>query len=296
LAANISINTGTNAYIDSVPQTGRYVFSVSNGVNTDVCCQTSDAPVFSGAPTDLYFEIASINDVPSFTGTVTATAECTSPATSVVSPTIFSVFGCPVRRTWSYTDDCNKNTQVTQTFHYPEVFTEEFEMTVPADYYMAGSCGSATAPNPSVSGNPTSNRGTNANFHYSDSAFAVVDGVCSMDRFWIGEDICEVTKLGRQRIIIGVPPSLTTAAITTGPLMPPLISVPQYCSQFPIAEGAQAYYCSADHSQYYACMTGAFNSQSTAFSCPATLYCNCAPGVECSQGGLVSPCDYPPSP
>jgi len=84
---------------------------------------------------------------------------------------------------------------------------------------------------------------------------------------------------------------ITTGAITTGALMPPTITVQEYCAGMPIDEGDQKFYCSADHLQFYQCLTGAFNSQSSIMNCPSGLQCNCAPGVACDPV-----CDYPPSP
>jgi receptor-type tyrosine-protein phosphatase Q/CUB/sushi domain-containing protein len=315
-SAIINVGSGTNAYINGVPQIGQYIFSVSSGVVISVCCNTANPPVLSGTPTTLTFTIASINDVPAFTGTVTATSECTSPATSVVNPVIFSVFGCPVTRTWTATDGCLKSTSVTQTFNYPEVFSTPLQITVPPAYSFEGTCSSAV-PSPSVSGYATTNRGADGSVTYSDSTWSAVSGGCQMTRYWIASDICNTFQYGSQIITVTSAPvttaalttnslttsplttqplttqPLTTQPLTTGALLPPFVTVAQYCSTQPIAEGNVGYYCSLDHTQYYVCMTGAFNSQSAAMPCPQTLYCNCDPGVECSDNGQVSPCQYP---
>jgi len=288
----IDVEQGTNAYIDGVPQIGQYIFTISSEVVINTCCATSSPPVLSGTPSQLNFDVATIDDVPAFDGTVTATSECTTPASSTVTPTIFAVFGCPVERTWRMTDDCGKSSSVTQFFTYPEVFSEELSMSVPADIALpdAGlSCTSNPIPSTAATGMATTNRGANAQVQYSDSTFTLVNGVCQLNRFWIATDICRKQVVGQQVISIA-PPSLSTGSLTTGMLLPPAISVAEYCAMQAVDEGDQKYFCSADGTEYYQCLTGAFNSQSAIMGCPAPLKCNCAVGVSCDPV-----CDWPPA-
>jgi len=50
------------------------------------------------------------------------------------------------------------------------------------------------------------------------------------------------------------------------------------------------YFCSADHSGFYMCLSGPFAPLDSFQPCAAGTVCACPVGVECSQGGTVSPC------
>jgi len=205
-------------------QTGQYLFSVSDGVTISTCCSASNPPVLSGTPSQLQYTVTTINDVPSFNGVVTATYQCTSPSTEVIAPVVFSVFGCPVTRTWTAQDSCFKSTSVQQVFTYPEVFTTPLSMTVPQDYTITvngNGCNNPVAPNPSVSGTATTNRGTDGSVTFTDSSWTSTGSSCSITRYWIAQDICNTFQYGQQTITYqvsitsGAPPSLTTGSMTT---------------------------------------------------------------------------------
>jgi len=220
--AIINIYTKSNCNINGVAQIGQYIYSVSEGVSVVSCCASSNPPVLSGTPTTLNYQIQTINDVPDFSGTVTATYQCTSPVQEVIQPVLFVVYGCPVTRTWTATDDCFKQTSVQQTFTYPEVFSTPLVLTTPPDYTVTGSCTNPVAPLPSVSGQGTSNRGANGNVTYQDSVWVQNSGSCSFTRFWQAQDICNVFQRGQQTITIiqelTTRAPVTSARLTTSPL------------------------------------------------------------------------------
>jgi len=62
----------------------------------------------------------------------------------------------------------------------------------------------------------------------------------------------------------------------------------QVCGQFSFDN--PSYYCGTNKSGFYTCMNGAWSALSSWQSCPAGTRCWCDYGVECSQGGTVSPC------
>jgi len=297
----INIGQGSNCAINGVPQIGQYIYSVSTGASVASCCSTSSPPVLSGTPTQLNFTIDNINDVPDFTGTVTATYECTSPVQQTINPVIFSVFGCPVTRTWTATDACFKSTSVQQTFTYPEVFSTPLMSTFPPDYTAGGDCSNPVAPDPSVSGTTTSNRGTEATITYQDSAFTQVPGVgCSMTRFWQVQDICNVFNRDSQTItyvLALTSQSLTTQELTTQPLTTePLTTQPLTTSFATVADRCatlsypetQGYFCAADGSGYYQCLKGPYAPLAANRPCPAGTSCKCPYGVECSAYGICT--------
>jgi len=277
----INVEEGTNAYINGVPQIGQYIFTVSSTVVISACCSTANGPVINGAPTgdDLNINIASINDVPTDTYTVTATSECTSPTTSPTTFEEFKVFGCPVERTWAKTDACGRSNSVTQYFHYPEEFSEELTITLPAAATVqisSSGCTFTALPSASVTGTATHNRGAFATVTISDSTFTDVNGVCTLNRFFIVNDICREQVVGQQIIT------------ATTQRYPPDISVAEYCAQRPIAEGDSDLFCAPDGTHYYSCMTGEYNSQSAVMPCPGGLVCKCPLGSACE-----TPCDWP---
>jgi len=311
----INIGQGSNCAINGVPQIGQYIYSVSDGASVASCCSTSNPPVLSGTPTQLNFTIDNINDVPSFTGTVTATYQCTSPVQATVTPVIFSVFGCPVTRTWSATDACFKTTSVQQTFTYPEVFSEPLELTIPADYTAAGLniCNNPVAPDPSVSGTATSNRGADATITYQDSNWVQNSGSCTLTRFWQAEDICDVFQRAGQVITYNIQTAplttdavtsqqlttqqlttqplttqpLTTQPLTTHPLTTTFATVADRCLTYSWPE-TQGWFCSADQTGYYQCLKGPWASQAVFQLCPPGTSCKCAVGVECSIYGVCT--------
>jgi hypothetical protein len=311
----INIGQGSNCAINGVPQIGQYIYSVSDGASVASCCATSNPPVLSGTPTQLNFTINTINDVPPFTGTVTATYQCTSPVQATINPVVFSVFGCPVTRTWTATDACFKSTSVQQTFTYPEVFSTPLELTTPPDYTAAGPgiCNNPVAPDPSVSGTATSNRGTDATITYQDSVWVQNSGSCTLTRFWQAEDICDVFQRGAQVITYNVQATpLTTAAVTsqsmttqplttqplttqplttqpltTQPLTTTFATVADRCLTYSWPE-TQGWFCSADQTGYYQCLKGPWASQAVFQLCPPGTSCKCAVGVECSIYGVCT--------
>jgi len=208
----IDVELGSNVYINGVAQTGQYLFSVGDGVVITPCCDISNPPVLSGTPSQLSYTVSSINDVPAFTGTVTATYQCTNPITEVITPVEFYVYGCPVTRTWTGTDACLKSTSVQQVFTYPEVFSEPLTLTVPPAYSVQGSCNNPVAPSVAVSGTATVNRG---NITYSDSPFSSTTTTCSMTRYWVAVDICNSYQYGSQTITFDATPPMTTRSVTS---------------------------------------------------------------------------------
>jgi len=63
----------------------------------------------------------------------------------------------------------------------------------------------------------------------------------------------------------------------------------QICSGFSFS-GDSGYFCSADQTGYYYCLTGPFAPLDSFNLCGAGTSCACAYGVECSNGGTESPC------
>eukprot|EP01114_Cavostelium_apophysatum_P021585 TRINITY_DN7578_c0_g2_i1.p1 TRINITY_DN7578_c0_g2~~TRINITY_DN7578_c0_g2_i1.p1 ORF type:complete len:735 (-),score=109.60 TRINITY_DN7578_c0_g2_i1:129-2333(-) len=64
----------------------------------------------------------------------------------------------------------------------------------------------------------------------------------------------------------------------------------QQCCSASSYSGSSGYICNGNGSGFYYCLSGPFAPQSAHFACPAGTSCRCAPGVECSNGGTVSPC------
>jgi len=306
----INIGQSSNCAINGVPQIGQYIYSVSAGASVASCCSTSSPPVLTGTPTQLAFTITTINDVPPFTGTVTATYQCTSPVQQTINPVIFSVFGCPVTRTWTATDACFKSTSVQQVFTYPEVFTDPIEITVPGPYTTQGDCSNPVAPDPSVSGTATSNRGNQATITFQDSAWTQEPGVgCTLTRFWQAEDICNSFDRNTQTITytLAPPPPLTTQSLTTQelttqelttqplttqplttqPLTTSFATVAARCATLSFPE-TQGYFCAADGSGYYQCLKGPYAVMSAVRPCPAGTSCKCPYGVECAPYGICT--------
>jgi len=84
----------------------------------------------------------------------------------------------------------------------------------------------------------------------------------------------------------------TTPDTSCGPAIDDL-SIVEYgavdiCSQFSF--GDQGMFCTPDQTGYYNCLGGPFAPLSTFQPCAAGTTCWCDYGVECSEGGTVSPC------
>jgi len=69
----------------------------------------------------------------------------------------------------------------------------------------------------------------------------------------------------------------------------------QICSGFSFS-GDSGYFCSADQTGYYYCLTGPFAPLDAFQLCGAGTSCACSLGVECSNGGTESPCRNANSP
>jgi len=69
----------------------------------------------------------------------------------------------------------------------------------------------------------------------------------------------------------------------------------QICEGFSYA-GEAGYFCSSDTTGYYYCLAGAFAPLDSLQTCAPGTSCTCAWGVECSEGGLESPCRNADSP
>lgn len=69
----------------------------------------------------------------------------------------------------------------------------------------------------------------------------------------------------------------------------------QTCSGFSFS-GDSGYFCSADQTGYYYCLTGPFAPLDSFNLCPPGTHCACSWGVECSNGGTESPCRNADSP
>jgi len=63
----------------------------------------------------------------------------------------------------------------------------------------------------------------------------------------------------------------------------------EICSGFSFT-GESGYFCSADQTGYYYCLTGPFAPLDSFNLCGAGTSCACDYGVECSNGGTESPC------
>jgi len=62
----------------------------------------------------------------------------------------------------------------------------------------------------------------------------------------------------------------------------------QVCAQWTFNN--PGYFCGTNTGGFYTCMNGAWAALSSWQSCPAGTTCWCDYGVECSEGGTVSPC------
>eukprot|EP01114_Cavostelium_apophysatum_P020683 TRINITY_DN69_c0_g1_i1.p1 TRINITY_DN69_c0_g1~~TRINITY_DN69_c0_g1_i1.p1 ORF type:complete len:279 (-),score=59.16 TRINITY_DN69_c0_g1_i1:118-918(-) len=66
----------------------------------------------------------------------------------------------------------------------------------------------------------------------------------------------------------------------------------QFCAAQTFPTGTIGYFCGDDGASFYMCLDGAFAPISNKQSCASGTTCQCADGVECSQGGAVSPCQF----
>jgi len=69
-----------------------------------------------------------------------------------------------------------------------------------------------------------------------------------------------------------------------------VVSAQQFCAGQNVPEGDVEYFCNVDGSGFYECLSGAYAALSAEQPCGAGTSCSCGYGVECSQGGTVSPC------
>jgi len=74
---------------------------------------------------------------------------------------------------------------------------------------------------------------------------------------------------------------ITSRALTTSPL-----TVQARCATYTFTD--QGYFCSADHTGYYQCLSGVFASQSSLRPCAPGTSCKCNEGVDCSPYGLCT--------
>jgi len=80
---------------------------------------------------------------------------------------------------------------------------------------------------------------------------------------------------------------LTTGSLTTQSLTTSFATVADRCATYSFPE-TQGFFCAADNSGYYQCLKGPWASQAVYHACPATTYCRCAVGVECSAQGVCT--------
>eukprot|EP01114_Cavostelium_apophysatum_P020684 TRINITY_DN69_c0_g2_i1.p1 TRINITY_DN69_c0_g2~~TRINITY_DN69_c0_g2_i1.p1 ORF type:complete len:266 (-),score=43.43 TRINITY_DN69_c0_g2_i1:227-1024(-) len=72
--------------------------------------------------------------------------------------------------------------------------------------------------------------------------------------------------------------------------VPPQETPDQYCASQVFPTGTIGYFCADSGDSFYMCLDGVFLYTSNKQSCAPGTLCQCADGVECSQGGTVSPC------
>eukprot|EP01114_Cavostelium_apophysatum_P013188 TRINITY_DN3132_c0_g1_i5.p1 TRINITY_DN3132_c0_g1~~TRINITY_DN3132_c0_g1_i5.p1 ORF type:complete len:1448 (-),score=345.98 TRINITY_DN3132_c0_g1_i5:8-4351(-) len=188
------------------------------------CCDATSAPEIIGAPTDLLVNISSYDpdSIPDYNGTVEAILSCSygnyfpneTSTTEIYPDWILLEEGCPIKRSWSVQDDCERTTEVVQTFAYPGAYMGPLVIAVPEDY--SGSCGDISS---SVTGQATADF-NDASIYYDDNwifndncnASDIENSVyATINRTWFAEEPCGNTASGSQLLTVtGLPMEVST--------------------------------------------------------------------------------------
>ncbi|TPV31557.1 hypothetical protein FJ651_15335, partial [Paucihalobacter ruber] len=181
----------------------------TSSVSQIITVADTTAPVAPAAPAD--FSVECIDDVPA-PGDLTAADNCAGDITVTGVDSADNSDPCQIiiTRTWTFTDDCDNTSSVSQTITVADTTAPEFEGNLPADILVE--CDAV--PTASIL-TATDNCSDNVNVAFSEVR---TDGDCpsnyTLTRTWTATDDCDNTTTYTQIVTVQdtTAPTITTVA------------------------------------------------------------------------------------